>query len=299
MADEVRKTEDGKYILKVGDIEKQVTEAELFQLAQKAHGAESKFEEAARIRKESEGLAETYRRVLLAADAGDADAYAALLNAMGLPEEDKARRVAQYKQAWTSSASGAEKEAGDEEDDGGEEAPPAREGKRGAPQRAPLALEQLPEEVQRLVQAVGNRETVELLQRLEQETRAKDRNVVYEETWKEVAKDAGLGKIVQKGGPRAEKLRRLSDTLIRGRIRDGERYGPETRESVVKELRGLAEEFGSGPPAENPFLGVGPGPGIGHLEAQSDTPPERKPITDEGYGKSVLGRLAHRMLRSD
>lgn len=283
----VRKTEDGRYMLKAGNTEEIVSEERLFQLAQLSFGANRKFEEASNARKDLEGQVNAAReaaqketlqkmqQVLARAEQGDAAAYEKYLEFLGLDGADKEAKLNVYRQAWSTES---------DSDEGA-----------GSRESAPLDMTRLPKEVQmaaKLVQHLGPDRMAEILERSDRKFREDDRNAIYTETWSDIAKDDRLSKIVEKGGPRADKLRRLSDTLIRGRIRDGGKYGPDLRKDVVKELQSLAEEFGSGA-AETPLPGIGMGPGLSLSGAQAEKRPDRKSITDPDFINNVAEELVY------
>lgn len=293
---EVRKTEDGKYVLKFGDEERQVDEKELVRLAHLSHGAGRKFEEASQLRKDAETAAESkasekdreWRELVRKADAGDAVSYAKVLE---MTVEDEAERNAKldfYKAAWSGNKGG--------NNGNGNRNRRKEEDVNEEPETLPL--DKMPEEIQQLVSTLGTAKTARLLERLDSTFKEKDRNDVYDATWKDVAANEELAKIVSKGGPRAEKLRKLSDTLIKGRIRDGEQYSPKLREAVVEELRGLAKEFGTGGTSDNPLPNIGLAPSLSHIGSQAGKEPERKPITELDYSESVIRRMAHKLMRS-
>jgi hypothetical protein len=281
----ITKTEEGKYVLRVDGKEEVLTEQELLRHAQLGRGAYRKFEEAANLRKEADGSLSGLREALLKADTGDPGAYAKVLEFMGLEEGVRGSKVKAYQQMWEASRGGSQEEEEEEE--------PVRPGRTVSEKKAKLGLEDLPPEIQRLASLMSDDKVMGLLNRLNEETREKDRNKVYDETWEDVASDDVLGRLVAKGGPRAEKLKDLSKVLIRGRIRDGETYNPTTRQAVVKELRRLAEEFGGGAGTPTPIPGLGFGPGLSHVETQATKKPDRIPMGQSGWEDNLVRRLAH------
>lgn len=290
----IKKNEAGQWVLKNKDQEEAVDEAKLVQLAQMGYGANKKFEETAQTRKQ-------LREDLVKADQGDVEAYARVLDMMELNDETKAEKLETYVSVWEEAY---RRQAAEEEVE--EPEVPARpaEGRRRMPEPVrentepqKLSMEQLPESVQALVNTLGSQEAQQLLSRLATEVREKDRGRVYDETWGDVAKDEFLAKIVTKGGPRAEKLRSLAQDLIRGRIQGGDRYTPDTRASVVKQLRELAENFGVGSET-TPIPGLGTGAGINFLEAQAEKAPERVSVTDPKWSENLTKRLAHEFVRN-
>jgi len=300
----VRKTDDGQYVLKVGEAEKTVSEAELFRLAQLAHGAHQRFEEAAQLRQSTEKLAGTLREALLRADQGDATAFNAVLQFMGIDDTTRQAKLTEYTQAWAAARGDGSPDNPDEdeEEDNMDEStlpqetppqtPPGRREKSPPARKTQLALDDLPNEVQEAVKLIRHEGFINLLKRAAQDYKDADRQKVYDDVWSDVAKDSDLSRIVSKGGARAEKLRALTETLTRGRIHDGEPWGPGLRAAVIKELRSLAQEFGTGS-GPIPIPGLGAGPGISHVEAQAEKPPDRVPMSDEKWSETIAKRLAH------
>lgn len=267
----VRQTEDGGFVLKINGKEQVLTAeqfAEAYQKVQKGVAAERRFEEAATKEKR---LAELIRL----ADSGDAQAYAQMLTLANYDPELVQEKVALYQQAW------AQAQAADEEgaaDSGGETEPRTKTRDAQEPVRVtyedldPVLQQELKEQRKARLEAV----------------RAK----IYAETQEALAKDPVLGKIVGRGGSRAAKLLEQAKKTVRGRIRDGEDYGPQLLGDVVQELRDFVEEFGVGA-ASTSLPGLGAGPGISHAEAQAERPPEPVPITHPDYRKNFAARLAH------
>ena len=297
--DPLKPNDDGSYTLVIDGETKTFTPEEMASEVakiQKQYTADKRFQQAAEEKKKAEGAVGSLKTQITElahkADGGDAEAYREMLEIIEPDAKAREQKLAYFQEVWD------QLDQNPKDGDGGPSGPT-----RPQPQPQAVAVEQLPRETQELLKLVeamgGTKELAKILDRSDKEQRKADRDGIYDETWGTVANDEILGKIVTKGGPRARKLRGLSDRLIKSRIRDeGGRYGPELRAEVVKELRGLAEEFGSGTDGPTPIPGLGTGPGITLAEAQAEKAPERVPMTDPGYSANVFKRLQHRIFHS-
>jgi len=282
----VRKLPDGRYALTVMGQERVLTEEELFQKALLAEGAYSKFEEAAKLRKEweqekaqiEEGLVMLQDLLKKAILEGDIESTQEILKFAGISEMEAEKLLRNANMTA---------ERMEQKDTNAD----LRKAQMTLDE---IPLEKLPPEVQKLAKILGTEEGARMLARLYESQKEEDRNRVYRELWTAVEADEKLGKIVKKGGPRAEKLREFAQELIAGRILRGEQYGPELLASVVRQLRSLAEEFGTGS-SETPIPNLGMGPGISHLVSQTDEAPKREPINSPKFEESIGRRLIHKL----
>lgn len=280
---------EGNVVAKINGEEKKYSPEEFERLlaeVQKGVAASQKFEEAARMRTEAENkVAQFQQQVrdwLVAADAGDATAFARLLELQGVTGDRAAHKMRVYQQLWDEARANRNRPAEEEEDeDVGEEddiptPTPAR--------RKQVGIEDLDPSLQELIRSVIG------------EKHEKTRNQVFAEAIEALEKDPVLGKLMSKGGPRAEKLREFVKERVKGRIRDGEEYGPKLLQAVTKESRELVEALGAwGSDDSISVPGLGPGPSISHAESQVTTPPELKPLDDPEYGKGLLSKMAYIM----
>jgi len=293
----VRKNATGdKYIVRAGDREVELSEEELFSRAEKGFGAESKFESAAAMVKEAEekikqaaaDVEARYAGILQKARGGDLEAYEKVLDLMqvkGQARYDELARFSQLQQGAT-----------EEEEDTLEEEKPRSTG-RTARTEAP----ELPPEVkglQKLYNALSQRglsedEIADLLVENKERSKAGRREMAYSELKADIDKDPLLGRIVKKGGTRANMLENLAKEKLRGRIRDEQRYDADIRQAVVKDLKVLAKEFGIGADPTSPITGLGDAPSLSHLETQAAEPPKPVSVIDGNYEHNVLERLAH------
>lgn len=282
----VRKDEEGRYILKVGDVEKAYTEEELFQLAQKGFGAEHKFESAAQMLKDAEAKVEQERNRLvnlLKAAQQDETAYSQVLDLMGYDAATKAQQLEAYRAA---------RAAMDEPDD--EEGQDMRVQNRG-----PAQVE-LPEELKTLAnlarilrqRGLSEEEIAETLVSARERDKGDTRNRVYAELDADLDKHPVLGRIIKAGGAKAQRLIAEAREKLKGRIRDDGRYGPEQRAAVVKDLEGLVSELGAGADP-TPFPGLGSAPSVSYLDTQTEKAPEPVSIRDGDYDLNIAKRLAH------
>lgn len=253
--------------------------------AQKVEGANAKFEEAAKLRKDAEGLASSrvdqvnkqVAQYLKQADQGDVASYQKLLEIQGYSGEQLIAKLNAYQEAveeHQTAQRGGRKTGGGEQQQ--QQAPVAR---------GPIALKDLDPTLQDILKTyVG-------------EHQERQRQGIYSEGDVALAKDAGFGKIVSEGGARAEKLKAAMQRQIRSRIQDGEEYGPLLLQNAVKELKDFAGELGDwGKPQKESLVsipGLGPAPGAIGLDAQATTPPVVPSINDPGFSGGILRKLAH------
>jgi len=154
------------------------------------------------------------------------------------------------------------------------------------------------EVVQKLVDALGEKRFTSLIAELDQSSREKDQNQIYNEVFTDLEKNETLGKIMaDKESPRARVLQDRAKEMIRDRIRAGGKYGPELRTSVAKDLAEFVDKFGAGSSSPTPIPGLGVGPSLSGIDAQADKKPERVPLTDDNYDERATQRLAHLVLQ--
>jgi len=280
----VRRTEDGKYVLKYKGEERTVSEGELFQLAQKAEGAERRMQEA---HAQEQALGQLLRKT----KDGDLDAYQELLQRAGYADAEVQQELTAYREMLA--AAQAEGDVGDADPEEGEPPPKSRasgrrskssKGDSGEEKPRKLSVDELPDEV------------VAALSRLNERWQRDTREEVFAAVKSDLESDATVGKIVKKGDRKAARIVELAKKSVISRIRDGEKYGPQLRAAVVKEARELIEELGAGPEPTTP-PGIGPGPGLSHAEAQAERRAERKSIFDPDYLQNVRNRMAHDALK--
>jgi hypothetical protein len=288
----IEKTEDGKYILKVGDKTVEVDEEELYSRASKGYGAEAKFEEAAKIRTEAETalqnatakLQSEFAGLLQKADGGDVGAYERVLDMMGVDVNEKWERIQDFKESNEAA------EAADRGTPPGKETPPVKGGKE---------LE-LPDNLAKAANLATALETqgyslddvVKILGKADQSQKAGIRDRIFQEMKEVLDKDEKLGKIVSAGGPKADRLVELAQQRVKGRILDGDRSGPELYGKVLQEVKDLLDDFGPGD-TPTPATGLGPSPFVSRLTSQAKEPPKAESVTSKNYQENVAQRLAH------
>lgn len=280
----IPKTADGKYILKVKGQEVQLSEEELYQKASLAHGAHQLMEQAAQTRKEADSQRARLADVLARVDDGDADAYAELLDIRGVGKEEKAARMRRYYEVLN--------EAGGGEEEVEEEVKPtvSKTSNRGTQMELPPKLLRAME----LAEALGDEYTPDrvkfLLDKQKESYFESERNKVFKDLDSVLESDGVVGKILSKGGSRAEIVRGLAKEKLVGRLRT-QQYSPEVRASVLDEVRTIAKEFGIGGGSTS-LPGLGASPGVSFTETQATKPPERKSTDDPDYDQNVLARMA-------
>lgn len=294
--DTIRKTEDGKYILKVKGEEREVTEEELFKMAQLAEGANKRFEQAAEFEKKSGELSrtiESLKQAYLLADQGDPEAFDQFLAGIGVGESTRKQKVEAFAKFWEQLRSGS---TGDEEE---EEEPVTRKTTKQDPAELPeIPLDKLPKPLRQTLEALGEKRFLKLMARLDREDRESDANRIYTEVFGDLEKDKVLSKIMSdKASPRTQVLQERAKEMIRDRIRAGGEYGPELRASVVKDLADFVEKFGAGSSSPTPIPGLGIGPSLSGIDTQADKTPERVALGEDGYDDRAVQRLAHMVLR--
>jgi len=280
----VRKTEDGRYLLKDGEEQTPISEAEMFRLAQLSHGAHRKFEEAHEKLLRAEELSETAKNrltqtkeALRQMDQGSVEGYKQILDFMEIPADQQTPLLENWRNSWA------------------EDVENTSEGEPTVSDQNKLRVEQLPEELQELLQFWSQDNVIRTVQKAQQGQRKAREQEILDDAWKEVEQDSTLGKILKNGSPtRVKALRTLTDKLVEGRIRAGESWGSDLRKGVRQEVANLLNEIGVGS-ATTPIAGLGAGPAYSQSESQTETPPERVSITDPQYLK-VLGQRMHSSL---
>ena len=291
----VEKNADGKYVLKSGDTTVTLTEDELYERASKGFGAEARFEEASRIRTEAESslavatqkIKTEYQGLLQAADAGDVTAYERVLDMIGVVGADKYERMRDFQ-------SGGEVPA---------EAPPATGTGAAAvePPQVPLPAElRGAQDLVTAMQAQGiqTEDMVRILKNADKGHKKDIRDRIYSDVAAALDKDPVLGTMVSAGGPKAERLVELAKQKVRGRIFDGEKSGPDLYARVLKEVKGIVEDFGPGEESTPP-PGLGASPFATQMLSQAKEPPEAASVTGTNYASNVAERLAHMMAAPD
>lgn len=293
----MRKNEDGTYTLLVDGHEKVVTEDSLYDLASQAHGAGTKFEEASKLRKDSEGAVGTavdaaraeerqgFAQCLAAAQTGNMGAYDHLLTLMGYDEPQRKEAMTEFHQLHSGKT--AQGEEGDTPQTAAAVAAAASEG--GTTPQEAAGIRALLEAVE--AEGMNAGEVARLLTHVRTGRRDAAWDGIYAEVGTELDNDSILGTIRKDGGPKAEKLLALAKTFVKDRLRSGDKYGPELRAAVIKEVREHAEAFGAGQePATQTGLGLAPS--ISPAVTQSKTPVKPESPISSDYARNVTARLA-------
>ena len=259
---------DGNSVtLKIDGTERTVTKDELIKMAEKAGGADMKFQKAAEMKKEAEkGLRalQLMQNVQQGGeDVSDTD-LAELAGMMGIdPKELVDKGVAV----------------------------PA------APAKTPGVSEALAEAFDEICNkkfGMPARDVADTLL-LSRHGQVKDAEKMIESSAKEVVdKDEILGKIVSNDKEAGEALVDVVKEEVQKRIRDGETFGPELLGKAVQRARTLVKKFGiSNGRAPNPIIGYGPS---GQLppEIYANEPIKRIASTEPGYADNVAKRFLQR-----
>lgn len=265
--------EAGNVITTIDGQEKKWTPEEFSQQVatlQKGVSAESRFQEAARMKQEAEGqvaaLNQRVKDLLTQVDGGSASAYAQLLEIQGVTGEAARQKMAVFNQVWE------EAQRADTDEDAQSHLPPRKMGLDDLDDSLKEALNMVIGEVKGL-----------------RNTRTRDK--VYSEVDQALDKDPNL-KVFLKEGPQAEKLRSLAKEKVRSRVRDGEQFGAQMLQDVAKELRELAVAFGAGSGDSISIPGLGSSPSLDGMGPQAAEPPALGKLGEPGYGKSILQKLA-------
>jgi len=290
-------TEDGKYVLKYEGKEVPVSIEELYQKASLAEGAQRRMQEAADLRKRAEEAQRQTAQLVTAIDQGDAEAYDTLVDMMDISPVEKASRKRAYRAALAEAA-GERSSAGEEEEEEGEEEDVSERSQRRPASRSQAS----PESIKKLQRALEMAEAMGdytpdqvkfLLDHQRESYFEQERRRVLDDLEKGLASDSDVGRIIEKGGSRAEAVKGLAQELLIGRLRT-QQYTPDVRAAVLGEVKRYAKELGVGGGSTS-LPGLGASPGVSISETQAHKPPERKATDDQAYTENVLARMAHTM----
>lgn len=286
-------TEDGKIRLKVDGEELFLTAEELaakIAEVQKSESAEKRWQAAA----EDRAAVARLKSALIKSGEGDVEAYAQILDFMGVPANERQEYLKNYIQQWDAyrqAQTQAQNQDDDDDDadadvdvDDDDEAPPQR--RQRVMSNRKIQFDDLDDNLKLLLGKVQEAE------------RMSTRQKIFDEVSQVVDSDAKLGKLVKKGSPGWKRIQGLAKQLVKDRIRDGEPYGPQLVSAVVNELRETLEEAGLSSVALTPPAGLGLGPGLSHLETKTEAPPAPLPMGAPGYRENALARLVAHVRRA-
>jgi len=274
-----KKADDGLIPITVNGEERHVTQDELIKMASKSAGADAKFQEAAKARKEAEKgvkIAEILDRI------GKAD---------GGPEEDDLKDLAGLMGADYEELIEKLEKSGVIESTGGKTGGSAEDGKGGKKKK--LNIDDLDEE------------TAGILRDAQQRGFAETREKIKGECGKAIDKDKVLGKILDRAD--ADKKDGLRSTLIemvykdiQRRVQAGEQYDLDLIADTVLSARTTLDKFGvSATPSKQSILeGLGPDSGGLPAEALSDEPVKRVASTDAKYADNFAARVVQKIRQS-
>lgn len=262
------------YEIKVNGEARQVTLEEMTKLAEKAGGADAKFQEASKLHKEAQrgiridGLLGRMRDAEYEPDDADITELATMIGVS--PEEFMAQLKA---------------DGGDKGGAGDKNAQaPSVDFEKELQER----FGRSPAEVKSILEMAYNREIEGA------------RSQIRSETDKDVDKDEFFGKmkIGKDGESRAAAIREMVAEDVFRRIASGEPYGPELRAASIQKVRAHLKSFGiPGNPDQDPItMGLGPSVGL-PAEVRSETPIKRMSAADDKDGENFVQRYMQKGLQ--
>lgn len=259
------------YTIKVDGADKVVTKDELVQLAQKGVASDSRFQEAARMKREAE-KALTLQRGLKALNEGwDEDVFRSVAEGLDMaPDAIEATiRSMQQEQNPAPAAPVARP------------APPAGTiGANPAPQPRAINFDLLDPELKEVILGVVSENW--------------DRDVQNS-----LAKDPVIGYNTKKPGQQ-EVLLRQAKGIVRRRILEDASAGRDRTRllgDMISELRTLVQDFGT-LAQPTPPSGLGPAPSAGRSEVYPTQKPKRVDVTDSGYSDNIADTIGFKLAKA-
>lgn len=270
---------DGQtFEIKVDGETRTVSIDELTTLAQKAAGADAKFEEASKLRKSAE---DALRFQELTNRAGDpnhqlSDAEVTeLAGKLGLDPKELADYMADEKE------------------------PPQGDGDDGGKQGGGLDMAGFEAAFEKQY-GVPLKDVVDTAAYSKQRHITDARKEIRNETDNMVDKDEIIGKMIvgKEKDSRLEVIKEMVAEDVLERIKDGDTYGPELLAASIQKVRTHLKKLGiPGKPDEYPLtMGLGPSGGL-PAEVRSEKPIERISAAEDKSGENFVNRWLQRALR--
>ncbi len=266
------KPAEAQFTLKVDGVERTVTRQEVIDLAQKADGADAKFQEAAQIRKDALHGARIGALFTEAGNGGLSAKEASELGGLiGLDTADMEKFMVKAGKPLKKDES------------------PAGPGKK-------IAMMDLPEEAQRAVTAARKAEYKEAIR------------VITEDCKNLVDKDEIIVKLIDSTTVASDVPSKMAEATnmvfddVQRRMLSGEQYGPELVAISVQSIRARLQKFGTPAKAlEQPniplMMGL-PQPSVLPAAVQAKEPIKRVGIEDDKYDENFLHRFQQSVVQS-
>lgn len=265
--------DDTGYDVVIGGVKKTLTLEELRTAASKSLGADAKFDDAAKQRKEAaEGLriAELLNRLKTKGEGAESADIQEFLTLLGIDpaEATKLMETAKKKESATK-----------------------KDEKKGE-ESSTVTMEQLDPQIQAAIKAAERLDVDQMRKKIEDDIR------------KGVDTDSILSKMVSEVPEevQAELRTTLYDMVmasVRGRILAGEGFGPEMISTTLQTVRAWVKRFGT--PAKGagqlPVVGFGPSGTTFSAEVLAPEPIQRVPSTDPNYEETAVKRFQQKFLQ--
>lgn len=263
--------------IKVSGETREVTTAQLIEMAQKGTAASEKFEEAATTRKENATAIAVYEDLQTFFEEGDVDAFQRIGAQMGVPADQVAKVAADTFGTGSDSGDGNTEEDDRHVVDDYDREIQGRDTRSRDQNQGPIDYSRLAPDVQRALRIVEQQR----MEKIVQSALDSDEAISY-----------NMGRHSPEG---QSAIRKYVDEKIRGRLASFQGdFGDGTRilAEVLPEVRDHLQALGS-PRSLGP-MGLGPSPGGGDSEVYPTQKPDHVPSTEgDAFDQHILETMGH------